>query len=306
MVLSLGAAATLSLGAALLLIVRRTLAPVDTLARQIESLNETGLHRLPMSGTLPNELRPVVSGLNDLLDKLSAAFERERHFTADVAHELRTPLAGLLATLEVCRSRPRDATDYQAAIDKSLTMLYQMEALVERLLFLARAEGGQIVARQDPVDLAALALECWSRRESTAALRKIALSIEQPESLQALADAQLLEVVFNNLFDNALCYAAPDSPLRLRVSSANASLRLTLSNPGHALSLAELPNIFQRFWRKDPARGQSGIHAGIGLGLCRRLLELQRGTLAVRLEGNTFVVAMDLPAAACEAPVCPA
>jgi len=301
-VITLCTAATLFLGAALLIVVRRTLAPVETLAKQIASLNETGLHHLPVSDALPTELRPVAGRLNELLDKLAAAFERERHFTADVAHELRTPLAGLLATLEVCRSRPRDAADYQAAIDKSLVMLYQMQALVERLLFLARAEGGQLTARQEPIDIAALALECWSSRESTAALRKLSLSIEQPEGLQAVADTQLLTVVFNNLLDNALSYAAANSSLRLHISPVEGVLRVALSNTGHVLTPADLPHLFERFWRKDAARAHSGIHAGIGLGLCKRLLELQGGTLLVRLDGDTYFVVFELPAATTEAP----
>jgi two-component system sensor histidine kinase QseC len=301
-VVSLCTAATLFLGAALLIVVRRMLAPVNHLAQQIESLSETDLRRLPQAHDLPLELRPVVARLNELLDKLAQAFDRERHFTADVAHELRTPLAGLLTTLEVCRSRPRDAVSYQAAIDKSLIMLHQMQALVERLLFLARAEGGQLLARREPIDLAALALECWSRYESTAALRKISLSIEQPEGLQALADAQLLAVVFSNLLDNALSYAAGATSIRLRIAPENGALRVWLSNTGHTLSAAELPHLFDRFWRKDSARAQQGIHAGIGLGLCKRLLELQAGTLAIGLDADTFTAEFCLPAAATEAP----
>ena len=140
--LGLGGAATLLSGALLVWVASRAVRPVGRLAAQIEGLSETDLAAVTPARDLPTELMPMVDRLNGLLGRLGEAFGRERAFTADVAHELRTPLAGILATLEVARSRPRDSAGYETAIDKSLAILLQMQGLVENLLLLAGAGRG--------------------------------------------------------------------------------------------------------------------------------------------------------------------
>src|SRR5262249_6299830 len=153
--LGLCAGAMLLSGGALWWAVSRATRPVRRLAEQIGELRETDLSALDARG-LPTELVPVVDRLNALLLRVGEAFTPERGVSADVAHELRTPLAGLLATLEVCRSRPRDSEGYETAIDKSLKMLSLMQGLVENLLLLARAEGGQLTLRVMEVDMGEL------------------------------------------------------------------------------------------------------------------------------------------------------
>lgn len=288
-------------GGALLLVTSRAVRPVRTLAACIESLDEHGLAAQLEADQFPTEIAPIVSRLNDLLARLQRAFTRERAFTADVAHELRTPLAGLLATLEVCRSRQREAAEYQAAIDKSLAMLTQVQALVERLLLLARAESGQLRIRPTAVDLRELLEECSAMCQSAAKNRRLGLTLLSAapgvENARTPGDRELLRIVFSNLLENAISYADPGSEITIRISRDPEMISLEVANQGHGLEEADLPHLFERFWRKDAARTHTGTHAGLGLSLVQRLVIAHNGSITVRLEGQRFVARVDLPLA---------
>src|SRR5205823_192888 len=122
---------------------------------------------------VPSELAPVVNRLNDLLTRLHAAFDRERSFTANVAHELRTPLAGLVTTLEVCRSRAREPQAYQAVIERCLGITQGLRSMIENLLTLARADSRQLQVHLEDVDVNAFLKQCWDEFELAAAARNL-------------------------------------------------------------------------------------------------------------------------------------
>ncbi len=299
LVITLCGTATLLSALSLLLVVGRTIAPVKDLASQIEAVRmdapEASAHAPRVTANVPSELTPVVDRLNELLQRLTDAFTRERAFTADAAHELRTPLAGLLTTLEVCRSRPRAGADYEQAIDKSLAMLTQMRNMTEKLLLLSRADAGQLTVRRAPLDVAAIVQDCWQSLEPAARLRGLALC-DLPTAAMAHGDPELLRIVFSNLLDNAVTYADEGSVIQVSAQPRGTHLAVIVSNTGHALSAEDAPRLFERFWRKDAARTGVGRHAGLGLSLCQRLMTLQDGKIAARLEDGRFVVEVELPA----------
>jgi two-component system, OmpR family, heavy metal sensor histidine kinase CusS len=283
----LSAAAVSFSGIALLLLVHRSTRPVRRLARQIESMDEQELEsRLDPAG-LPSELTPIVDRLNELLARLSAVIGRERAFTADAAHELRTPLAGLRTTLEVCRSRPRDAAAYQAVVDKSLDQISSLSSLVESLLQLARADAGQMTAQRETVDLSALLEECWEPFEAAAALNRLRVQ-RSIAGCDVMGDRQLLRVVINNLFDNAVSHADVGGELLIDLAQHQDQAVLQISNSDSRLSDAEVSRVFDRFWRADASRTQSARHAGLGLGLCRKLLNLMGNSIDVSKRGGMF------------------
>ncbi len=285
--------ATLLSGAALIGVAARALRPLGRLAREIESVRETDLSTALDSKSFPPELVPVVDRLNELLGRLDEVFARERGFTADVAHELRTPLAGLLTTLEVARSRRRDAAAYEGAIDKSLAILGQMQGLVENLLLLARADSGQLKVRHDAVDVEALLQECRMSFERAAGERQLQFAISGEG--EGRGDSGFLRVIFNNLLDNAVSYATAGSTIEISIAARGGRMIVEISNEGHALEAGDLPRLFERFARKDVARAATGIHAGLGLSICRRLTELQEARVEIRLAGTRFVARVELP-----------
>ncbi len=281
-------------GVTLVMVVNRAVRPMETVATQIEAVREEDLSVRVDAAGIPVELVPLVEKLNGLLARLGRAFERERGFTADVVHELRTPLAGMRATLEVCRSRPRDEVGYAGAIDKSLAMLGAMQRMVENLLLLARAESGQLAMAAKEVEVAALVREAWAAFAGRAAERGLRVEWMLPERCAARCDPENLRIVLNNLFDNAVTYAAAEGVVEIVVSAGNRVVEISISNSGCDLAGEDVQRVFERFWRSDAARTQTGVHAGLGLSLCQRLMTVMGGSVGATCEGGVFTVKVRL------------
>lgn len=280
---AVGFAATLLCVALLAGIVRFGLAPIRRLAAAIAERREGNLARLDEAGT-PDDLRPVVERLNDLLRRLETAFARERELTAEVAHELRTPMAGLRATIELALDRERTPERYRTALSDCLTICTQTERMVESLLSLARLDAGMIVARSETVELDDLirqAIEPHAARGVTIETELVPVTLA--------TDRDQLRVVIHNLVDNAVSYATAGGSIRVEADGQV----IRVSNPC-TLTADEVAHVFDRFWRGDQARS-AGTHAGIGLALCKKLVELLGGTITAAVKDGRFVVLVVLP-----------
>jgi len=196
--------ATLVLTAA---VIRRGLRPVDELAGRITRMEARNLStRLPVESA-PAELSPIVLGLNGLLERLESAFAREKSFTADAAHELRTPLAGLESALEVCGRKERAPEAYATVVRECLDVVRGMHSMIDNLLMLARADAQQVQAASMPVNLDELLTESWRGFAKAAESRAIQISWDIPAGLNVQTDREKLLHVFSNVFENgrALC-----------------------------------------------------------------------------------------------------
>ncbi len=216
--------------------------------------------------------------------------------TADVAHELRTPIAGLRTTLEVCRSRPRDPVVYTAAIDRSLKVIHSMQTVIENLLLLARAESGQLPLNLADTDLPEFIRDAWSTFAPRAA--ELTVRFNLPDTCVLPIDAPKLRVVLTNLFDNAISYTSPAGTIDIDLLPTPTHTELRVSNTvekSDQLAAHELPRLFERFWRKDSARSQTGLHAGLGLSLCQRLLALSNATITPTIDSDRFTITLLLP-----------
>ncbi len=195
-ILTLGcAAATLASVGVLSAFVRRGLAPLGHLAAEIATIGEANLSSRLATKDAPGELMPIITRLNDLLARLETAFAREKGLTADIAHELRTPLAGLRSTLEVTLSKERSAPAYREGMAKSLAIGKQMQWMVENLLELARVDAGQIQVISEPIDLVALVKACWAQVADRAAERQLEVTWQLPESCLITGDRGKLSLV---------------------------------------------------------------------------------------------------------------
>jgi two-component system sensor histidine kinase QseC len=269
--------------------------PVGKLSRAIGAVDpaQPGVP-LVVEG-MPAELSPVVERLNGLLSRLAEGLERERSFTADVAHELRTPLAGIRATLEVCRTRPRAAGEYEAAIDRSMAMVEQMESLVRNMLMLARADSGHLVADRTAVDVGSVLQECCGGVEPVARERRLTIAWDTGKPVTVQGDRQLLTVLLGNLVQNAVTYAPAGSVIEVHVVGDGATCEVRVENAAGGLTTEDVGHFFERFWRKDAARSGAGLHSGLGLSLCRRLATLMGGEIGARLEGERLSITLTLP-----------
>ncbi|MFI5357830.1 MAG: sensor histidine kinase [Opitutales bacterium] len=280
-------------GGLMALVVRRGLSPVGALAARIASLGENNLADRLNAPSVPAELRPMVDRLNDLLSRLDAAFVRERAFSADVAHELRTPLAGLASALEVCASRRREPEVYEQTVIRCLATVRDMHAMVEKLLLLARFESGQVAISPQPANLSELVADCLKPFQPRIAGRRLQVEVSIPSGLCLRTDPQHLRIIFHNLFDNAVSYANDAGAIRIAAAENHAHAVIRVSNTGSVLTPAEAERAFDRFWRADAARANTGLHCGLGLSLSRRIAQFLSGSLtATSIPGGCFEVTL--------------
>ncbi|MCR9165521.1 MAG: ATP-binding protein [Nannocystaceae bacterium] len=257
-------------GGAVLVNVRRGLRPLGRLADEIERLDDTRLDERLDVRHYPSEVSVPITRLNDLLGRLDEAFARERRITADLGHELRTPLAALRSVLEVAASKPRVPAEYEAAIADALAITKDMVATAETLLLLSRAEAGQVDTVREPVDLHALVEESWVPYAATSRARALSFSNRVRPGHRIVTDREKLRLVLGNLLSNAAAYTEEGGWIEVAVPCAETGV-VEVTDSGPPIDATALAHLFDRFWRGDQARTKAGTHAGIGLSLVRAL-----------------------------------
>lgn len=292
---SLCLSAVIASAATMAWLVRRGLRPLDHLARQIETVGQADLsHRVALAGA-PAELAPVIDRLNGLLNRLQEMVARERLLTADIAHELRTPLAGIETAMEVTLSQPRDQDQYRTTLARCLGIVRGTHGMVEQLLLLARAETGQLSLQREPIPLRALLEECWSSLAARAERRGVRVDWNVWDDLVITTDRAKLQMILHNLLDNAITYINENGVISIQTATGPDGVCLSIANSGSQLTAEDAAHAFDRFWRGDPSRRDTGIHCGLGLTLCARLVALLGGTIRATSEkGGLFTIKMHL------------
>jgi signal transduction histidine kinase len=270
---------------------RRALAPLTVMAESARTMPFDDC-RLPSPGT-SDELEDFARSFNGLLDRLHVALERQKQFTGQASHQLRTPLAALIAAIDVARRRPRTVLEHERILDGLHDDAARLWRVVEALLFLARAEAEAGLPDLERLDLAAWAAEqvsAWNGHERGADLR---FEGSDSDSLWTRAHRPLLGQLLDNLIENACKYSRPGTPITVRVWSEPGGVELAVEDRGCGIAPEDLAHIFEPFYRSDSAR-QLG-HAGVGLGLAvaRRIAVTHGGTITAESEpdrGSRFVV----------------
>lgn len=279
----IGAAGIMVSMGLLVVVIRYALSPAQAVATAIAAIGTEDLDVRLDRGAAPTELEPIVDRLNDLLARLDGAFTRERELTAEVAHELRTPLSGLRATLEVTLSREREAPRYRTALIDCLAICLQAERVVEAMLALARLEADGVTATAAHVELPELVREVLVPFGPRITERQLTLETTLDPSI--CCDRDKFRVVLQNLIDNAISYT--DTAGTVWIAATSSTLRVT--NTGCLLTPAEVVHVFERFWRGDRARSD-GAHAGLGLALCKKLVQVMGGTIMAEIDDGRFIV----------------
>jgi two-component system sensor histidine kinase QseC len=272
------------------------LRPLDDLAGRLEEMDADSLGQPLEAAAAPAELVPVIHHLNGLLARLDRSFARERSFSANLAHELRTPLAELRAVAEVALKWPDDPASWEESFTEIRGIGLQMERVVVNLLALARCDGRQQTVERSAVLLRELAAGCWSSVAQEAEEKGMALALDIPPGLTVRTDREKLSLILSNLFSNAVAYGSPGRP----VACSAVSGEVVVGNFTGDLAAGDLPRLFERFWRKDPARS-GGRHSGLGLSLVRALCALLGLEVEARLQDGSFEIRLhgfeDLPSA---------
>jgi|GEM_PF-1596713 len=288
-------AAEVILSLLLYLVVRTSLSPLGKIAARLEQVDEDRPGRFG-DVPVPMEVAPLVRALENTLGRLSAAFQRERTLLADLAHELRTPLAGLRTTLEVGVDDVEE--EARSALRRSLSIAVGMQSLMESLMVLARLDGKQIEPDLVAIDLSAALEERWDALAEQATLKGSKAVREAPPSLMVRADREWLSIVLRNLLENAVHHAAPGGWIECAARQDGCEVLVRIRNDGSRLVPTDTTRVFDRFWRLDPSRGVGQGHVGLGLSLCRELVLHMGGTIQAMVpETGVFQVEVRLPAA---------
>ncbi|MCA9262782.1 MAG: GHKL domain-containing protein [Planctomycetales bacterium] len=283
--------------AAMTAVINQGLRPLRHIASQIDHIDAANLENRVRARKIPVELASIVSCVNDLLDRLHHTLAREKSFTANVAHELRTPLSGMRSTIEVCRSRARQEHEYTEALDRTLTICKQSQTMVENLLEMSRIESGRANRNVRSFDIESLLRECWSAASGQARRKQLDVRWHVSSPHMIFSDKDKLRVVIANLLDNAVSYCNEGGVLSIGIRESDDQATLVIENSGCELSCAELEQVFDRFWRADVARSQTGNHFGLGLPLAKRMAELLDGHLQVSVADDIFRATLNLGAA---------
>jgi two-component system, OmpR family, sensor kinase len=270
----------------------RVLRPVQTITRAAQSISANDLHQRLNLNTR-DELGELARTFDGMLDRLQAAFDRQRRFTADASHELRTPLAILTLESERVLEGKRSAEEYRRALVLVRSETGFMTHLVEEMLTLARMDSGQVSLKRELLDLSDIAVDAVERFLPLATRNNIQLITGDLPELPIEGDRTALGQMVGNLIDNALKYTPPATGQWVRVETGerieqNKSLAwLRVSDSGPGISADALPRLFERFYRADEARSRNPDDndevpgSGLGLSIVQRIAELHGGSVSV-------------------------
>jgi len=254
-------------------VARSGLKPLRQVTRVASGMSARSLQeRIPLE-PVPQELQQLV-----LLARLEEAFIRLSNFSADIAHELRTPVSNLMTHTEVVLSHKRDITAYEENLYSNLEELKRMSRMIDDMLFLAKADNGLIIPEQARIELADVVYKLFDYYHLLAEERGIELSLTGTG--QAQGDRLMLDRALSNLLSNALRYTPAGKTISVLIRQAADSTTFSIENPGDTISSEHLEKLFDRFYRVDPARREgSPSNAGLGLAITRSIIEAHKGRI---------------------------
>jgi two-component system heavy metal sensor histidine kinase CusS len=274
-------------------ITRRGLTPLRDITAAAQRVTVRGLDERIGEKAWPQELASLAAEFDRMLGRLRGSFERLSQFTADAAHEFRTPLNNLLGGTSLALSRPRSDDEYRALLETNLEEYQRLSQMVDSLLFLARADNAQTVVKSRPLDAVAALNEVADFFSALAEEAGISLTCEGNGTVTA--DPGLLRMALTNLVSNALRHSPPGGAVRMRAEEQNGvGLTISVADEGPGIAPEHLPRVFERFYRVDESRatgGGMGGNSGLGLALVKTIMELHGGSVTVEStpgRGATF------------------
>lgn len=275
----------------------RAIKPIATIAGTASRIAGGNLaERIDLKDT-DNELGRLSHVLNDTFDRLESAISRQKQFTADASHELRTPVSVILCETQRGLKRDRTAEEYRDILGTCQHASERMRSLVESLLILARQDEGSGENAKEPCDLAVIASEGVRLLQPLANERSIRIEADlSPAPMEG--DPRALPLVIANLLSNAIHHQPAGGEVKIAVRQEGGRSTLEVSDTGPGMAPEHLPHVFDRFYRIDKVRGSAGGHSGLGLAIVKAIVERHGGTVAVVSEpgkGSTFSVSLPVP-----------
>ncbi|KIG02962.1 heavy metal sensor histidine kinase [Caballeronia concitans] len=259
-------------------LVRRALKPLRNMANSAATVTSDKLHTRIAMDNVPSELEPLIAALNGMLAGLERSFQRMSQFTADLAHDMRTPIANMRGATEVALARPRSTDEYQTLLASNLEECDRLSRMIENVLFLARAEHPQFARHLRGFEAGEELQRIAEYFEGLAEDAGVHIAVRGSAPLKA--DVELFRRAVSNLLANAVRYTPRDGTITLSVDADAAFVRVCVENEGVPIEPSMLERVFDRFYRGDPSRGGAGAasgSAGLGLAIVRTIMELHGG-----------------------------
>ena len=262
---------------------KRALRPLKEMATATARVQASQLHQRLGPGRWPSELTALAAGFDKMLARLEESFDRLSRFSADLAHELRTPIQNLRGEAEVALTRTRTAAEYREVIELSIEEYQRLASMIDSLLFLARSENAETRLNRVKFKIGPEIDKILDFYDAAAREREIGLTREGDGELYA--DPMLFRRVINNLVSNALQHAPTAGQIRvLVVTEPNHLAQIAVQDNGCGIGPEHLPRLFDRFYRVDAARSSSSASSGLGLAIVKSIMELHGGSARVESE----------------------
>ncbi|UPT65110.1 MAG: heavy metal sensor histidine kinase [Hyphomonadaceae bacterium JAD_PAG50586_4] len=279
----------------------RLLEPLERMTNDVGDVDQNSLNRRIETMGMTDELSALGAQFNAMLDRLQSAYQRLRQYADNVAHEICTPLNKLILGLNVAEQQTRSPDEYKALVGQLSENCRELSTLVERLLFLARASSGQIGIRRQLVDVQMEIETIGELYRISASEAGVRLTVERGDSVAVSADRSLLQRAITNLVSNAISHTPAGGEVRLSARQVDEAAEIEVADTGSGIPAADLPFVFDRFYRADPGRSASG-HVGLGLPIAKSIVDLHEGEISLKsTQGAGTCARVSIPVAGARA-----
>jgi len=271
-------------------LVGRTLKPFDEIAQAAEKITHETLNTRIATRHKEIEIQRLVEAFNNTAGRLDEFFQQVRKFNAEVAHELRTPLAILRGETEVALRSSENTEEISSLLSSNLEEIDRLTRIVDDLLLISEAETGKQVLVRQPVHIGALLREVVDRMRILAADRAIRIDLNEAPQLWIIADRLWIGRALYNLLENAVKYSRDGSLVEVSAERSASTIRLQIKDNGIGISPEDLPHIFDRFYRADKARRLGAEGLGLGLAFVKWIIEGHHGTIRVSSQADSGTI----------------
>ena len=272
-------------------------APLRRISAEIRRIKSDHLSIRLAPNTVPVELTELAVSFNDMLDRIEEGFSRLSNFSADIAHELRTPITNLRTQTEVALSQSRDIEQYREILYSNLEEYERMAKMVGDMLFLAQADNHQLQAERVSVNLATEVQMLFDYFEAWAEERQVSLVCTGP-AVFIQGDRLMIRRALSNLLSNAIGYTVAGQTVSVTLAlGLNNRVMIQVENPGLNVSPEHLSKLFDRFYRADPSRQRTGHGAGLGLAIVKSIIDAHGGSICAKSEEGQMIFTIELPKA---------
>lgn len=268
--------------------------PIRNVSRRIQNITSKDLDVRLDPQAVPIELEQLVESFNHMIERIEDVFKRQSNFSADIAHEIRTPITNLVTQTEIALSQPRSQKELEDVLYSNLEEFGRMSKMVSDMLFLAQADNNQLIPEKTALNLADEVSKVFDFFEAWAEEREVSLRFEG-RTCWVSGDPLMLRRAMSNLLSNAMRYTPKGESVVVRVKEADEQVQIVVENPGPQIAAEHLPRLFDRFYRVDPSRQRKGEGSGIGLAIVKSIVTAHQGKVSVTSDPRVTRFILTLP-----------